>query len=142
MDQPGQLFPPTRFLMAHMKNKTLFILIVTILALPLLLSAQNQSRRRSTSTNVQGDRPVTSCSDINVTFDRRPAATEESEMTIPASQISTLRAQASNNGIYVAGWDRNEYSVKTCKAVSPDDSNPASTLGEITTVNSNGRIEI
>jgi hypothetical protein len=37
-----------------------------------------------------------------------------------------------NGGVYISGWDRSEYSVRTCKAV-PDDSNATSTLREITT---------
>jgi DUF4097 and DUF4098 domain-containing protein YvlB len=126
--------------MSNMKNKTLLILAVTIVALPLMMGAQ--TRRRSTSTNVDSNRPVTSCRDINVTFDRQPGITEETEMTIPPAEVSTLRAQASNNGIYVTGWDRAEYSVKTCKAVAPDSPNASSMLKEITTTNANGRISV
>ena len=123
-----------------MKNKTLLILALTVIALPLILNAQTRRRSTNTSTNTNGN--VTSCGDISVTFDKRPAITEESEMTIPASQLSTFRAQASNNGIYVTGWDRAEYSVKTCKAVSPEETNAASLLKEITTTNDGGRISV
>ncbi len=126
--------------MPNMKNKTLLILVVTIVALPLMLGAQ--TRRRSTSTNIDSNRPVTSCRDINVTFDKRPAITDETEMTIPAAQVSTLRAQASNNGIYVTGWDSNDYSVRTCKAVSADDPNASATLRAINTTNSSGRVAV
>lgn len=104
------------------------------------LAAQNQRTNRS--MNVRGfDGTPASCADLQITFDRRPAITEESQMTLTAAQVSTLRAQTTNGGIYVQGWDRNEYSVKTCKAV-PDDSNGAATLREIRTENNGGQLKI
>jgi hypothetical protein len=63
-------------------------------------------------------------------------------MTLPSSQVSTLQAQTADSGIYLSGWDRNEYSVKTCKAVPDDDPNPPATFREITTNNANGRLSI
>jgi len=124
-----------------MKTKlTLLLTMVLVLSLPGFSQIPDRrGRNRSASTSVDGDRNVTNCGDIRVTYDRRPAITEESEMTIPASQVSTLQARASNNGIYVSGWDRNEYSVKTCKAAPPDS---ASALRDITTTHVNGRISV
>src|SRR5262245_52756699 len=99
--------------MKTMSIQARFLLILTVvLTLPFAVDAQNRSRRRSTSTSVEGDRSVTDCRDIRATFDRRPAITEESQMTMTLAQGSVLRASASNNGIYVTGWDRNEISVK------------------------------
>src|SRR5262245_483981 len=63
-------------------------------------------------------------------------------MTLTASQISNLRIQMAKGGIYVNGWDRNEYSVKTCKAAPDDDPNVAGTLREIGTSNSNGQLTV
>ncbi len=40
------------------------------------------------------------------------------------------------------GWDRNEYSIKTGKAVPDDDPNASITLGQISTTKANGRITI
>ncbi|MBI4472886.1 MAG: DUF4097 family beta strand repeat protein [Acidobacteria bacterium] len=123
-----------------MKTKLFLLLtIVAVAASPLGTDAQERRRNRSSSTSSNGDRPVEDCNDVRVTFDRRPAITEETEMTIPASQVSTLSARTSNSGIYVIGWDRNEYRVQTCKAV-PDDS--VNMLREITTTHSNGRISV
>jgi type 1 fimbria pilin len=48
----------------------------------------------------------------------------------------------SNGGVYINGWDRSEYSVKTCKAAPADDANAANTLHGITTTNGNGQIVI
>src|SRR5207244_1938461 len=80
--------------------------------------------------------------DLRVTFDRRPAITEQTQMSLSPAQVSVLRAQASNSGIYVTGWDRSEYSVTTCKAVPDDDPNASATLREIVTTFSDGRISV
>jgi len=126
--------------MRNMKTRVTILTLIALVALSLTTNAQN--RRRSTSTNVDGDRPVTNCSDIRVTYDRRPAITDESQMTLSPAQVSVLRAQTSNSGIYVSGWDRSEYSVKTCKAIPDDDPNGSSILREITTTNANGRLSV
>jgi hypothetical protein len=126
-----------------MKTKSILLLtMVAVVSLPLMMDAQGPRKGRSTSTNVNGNQPVTNCGDIQVMFDRRPAMTEETEMMLPPSQVSTLRAQMANSGIYLSGWDRNEYSVKTCKAVPDDDPSPSATLREITTNNANGRLSV
>jgi len=125
-----------------MKTKITPLLTITlVLALPLLMGAQ--SRRPRLSTNVNVDRGnVTDCRDLRVQFDRRPAITEETEMILPPSQVSALRAQTDNSGIYVSGWDRNESSVKTCKAVPDSDPNASATLREINTTNTNGQLSV
>src|SRR5438093_12348487 len=129
--------------MSTMKTKrTPLLTILMLIALPLITDAQSRRTGRSSGASVDSDRPVTNCGDIRVTYDRRPAITGETEMTLPPSQVSNLQAQMSNGGIYLSGWDRNEYSVKTCKAVPADDPNASSTLGEITTTNANGRISV
>jgi hypothetical protein len=125
-------------------KKTTIILWATILVSVVVSStidAQNRRSNRSASTNVNKDRPVTDCGDIQVRFDRQPAITEGNEMVLPASQVGTLRTQLTNGGMYVTGWDRNEYSVKTCKAV-PDEPNATGTLREITTTNNGGQLAV
>jgi len=129
--------------MSTMKTKrTPLLTILVLIALPLITDAQNRRTGRSSGVSMDSDRQVTNCGDIRVTYDRRPAITEETEMTLPPSQVSSLQAQMSNGGIYLSGWDRNEYSVKTCKAVPDDDPNASSALREITTSNANGRISV
>ena len=117
--------------------------MIALIAVSSTIDAQNRRTNRSVSTNVNRDRPVNNCGDIRVTFDRRPAITEETEMSLSASQVSTLRTQMSTGGIYINGWDRSEYSVKTCKAVPDDDPNATNTLREINTAsNGNGQITV
>jgi DUF4097 and DUF4098 domain-containing protein YvlB len=123
--------------------KPKFLHLFTILAvtgLPLIAQAQN--RKNGPSTNISGDRAVTSCRDIEITYDRRPAITDEASMTVPASQVSTLKSQMNNGGLYLTGWDRNEFSITTCKAVPSDDVNPQATLRDITTNYSSGQLSV
>src|SRR5689334_1119692 len=119
-----------------------FVAMVAIAAASSMMAAQRQSSRPFGNANVGIDGPVSDCGDIRVTFDRRtPAVTEQTETRLTSSQVSTLRTQLSNGGVFVVGWDRNEYSVKTCKAAPQDDPNATSTLREITT-NITGNAEI
>src|SRR5262249_34628216 len=125
--------------------KTKLSAALTLFALIGLASAMGAQRfrtGRSTSTETNDDRPITSCGDIRVTYNRRPALTAEAEMTLDSSQVANLRLENAKGGMYVNGWDRNEYSIRTCKAVPDDDPNAADTLGEITTTNTNGQLSV
>jgi hypothetical protein len=106
--------------------------MAALIALSSTIDAQSRRTNRSASTSMNKNGPVTDCGDIQVTYERRPAVTDETQMSLSPSQVSTLRAQLSKGGIYINGWDRNEYSVKTCKA-APDDADATSTLRDITT---------
>lgn len=72
------------------------------------------------SMNIRGDEPVTSCSDIRVSFD-------DYEETLTAQETieiagTRLEVGASSHGVQVLGWDGAGYSVTLCKAfglVSP-----------------------
>jgi DUF4097 and DUF4098 domain-containing protein YvlB len=124
-----------------MKTKpTLLATTVALALLPLMTEAQNRQNGRS--INIESGRPVTSCNDLMITYDRRPAITEETEMTLPQLEVSALQAQTSDGGIYVTGWDRHEYSVTTCKAVPADDPDAPGTLRQITATNAKGRISV
>jgi Toastrack DUF4097 len=126
-----------------MKTKNILLLsLIALLGISSLIAAQNRRAGQGFSSSVNGDQAVTKCDDIRVTYSRQPAITEEVEMALPASQVSTLRTRMSNGGVYINGWDRNEFSVKTCKATAADDSNPTATLRAITTTNNGGDIAI
>jgi DUF4097 and DUF4098 domain-containing protein YvlB len=121
-----------------MKIRTSLALVAVLAILSLTLEGQN----RRGSMSVGGNRIVSGCSDLNVNFDRRPAITEETHMTLSPAQVSVLRAQTSNSGIYVTGWDQKDYSVTTCKAVPDDGGNVSATLREINTTFNDGRISV
>ena len=129
--------------MRNMKTRIVPSLsLAVVLALCSTIGAQGRRTGPSAGMNTEQTGPVTECSDIHVTYDRKPAITEESQMSLSSSQVSTLRVQLSKGGVYVNGWDRNEYSVKTCKAVQ-DDGNATSTLRDIvTSTNGNGQLTV
>jgi DUF4097 and DUF4098 domain-containing protein YvlB len=122
-----------------MKAMKTFLTLGLVLALSLAAHAQNR-RNKGASTNIRNGN-VTDCGDIQVSFDRKPAITDQSEFTIPAAQVSTLQTRMSNGGIFINGWDRNEFSVKTCKAVPDGDSDGTATLRDIAT-NRTGSVQI
>jgi len=124
---------------AFTARATIFAALIT---LPLFVSGQNSRTGRSASVQIDGDQPIANCGDIRISYDRQPALKDEVEMTVPASQISTLRARMSNAGLYVSGWDRSEYSVRTCKAAPSDDPDAAGKLREIQTNFSNGELTV
>jgi hypothetical protein len=113
-----------------------------VLFIVLRADAQNRTNRNNGSSgmNVNTDGPVTDCRDIRVTFEGKSAVNDQSEMILPASQVSTLRTQLSTGGVFITGWDRSEYSVKTCKSV-PDDSDATGALRDIVT-NKTGTTQI
>src|SRR5262245_27099342 len=121
-----------------MMRRTTFVLaMMAVGALSLEIGAQNRQR----SINTGDGRRVSDCGDIRVDYERRPAITETAETTLSPSQVSTLVVEVTRGGTFVNGWDRNEYSVKTCKAV-PDDPDATSTLHEINTTVSNSQITV
>jgi DUF4097 and DUF4098 domain-containing protein YvlB len=116
--------------------------LFALIGLASAFSAQRLRNGRSISTEDSDDRSITNCGDIRVTYNRRPAITDEAEMTLASSQVANLRLENAKGGVYVNGWDQNEYSVRTCKAVPDDDPNAAGTLREITTTNANGQLSV
>jgi hypothetical protein len=74
---------------------------------------------------------VRSCADLHVQFGDRGARNEEQTLTIPGGARPALRVAASENGgVWVAGSDRSDFSVRVCKAV-PDDADGKKTLSQI-----------
>ena len=121
-----------------MTKKLWIPMLATVAGFVLLANAAGpHGHGRSVSMKSRG--AVTSCSDMEVTFDRRPAVTAEEQRTIPRA-VGTLKASPmENGGIEVIGWDRNEYSVTLCKAASPDQ---RELLGQISLSVQGGRVSV
>jgi DUF4097 and DUF4098 domain-containing protein YvlB len=59
------------------------------------------------------------CADIHITFSDWRTARAEEEITIPRAAAETLDAEPHmNGGVSVIGWERNDYSVRACKAAA------------------------
>jgi hypothetical protein len=76
---------------------------------------------RGLSVNIDDDQPVTSCDQLHVRADDREVARAEDRLTLPPTS-STVRMEASQNGgIYVYGWERQEFGILNCKVALSDD---------------------
>src|SRR3954466_492552 len=121
-----------RSVLTTMNNRTISILTTgALMALTFTINAQNRRGERSGSLNIDRNGPVADCSNLKVTFDRSPALTEESETSLTPGLVAVLKTQMSKGGAFIIGWDRNDYSIKTCKAVPNDDPSASSTMRDI-----------
>jgi hypothetical protein len=79
-----------------------------------------QHHNHSVSMSNHGEGPVTDCSELHVQFDHQEAEVRSEEKTISRSEATVLRVNGGGNGgVQVQGWDKDNYSVKLCKAVAP-----------------------
>jgi hypothetical protein len=75
------------------------------------------SHRYSKMVPAVSDSAVESCSDLHIRFDRHDAVVQTEEKSISKSEAPTLRVRGdSNGGVYIEGWDKDNYSVTLCKA--------------------------
>ena len=73
------------------------------------------------NVNIDGDEPITSCDQLRIHSNDGEVARSQDQLTLPQTS-STLKVEASQNGgIYVYGWDRQEFGVLNCKAALSDD---------------------
>lgn len=94
---------------------------LVLAALPFLLWMPDAAQRRSmnVTTNVRHGETITSCDQLDVRFDDAQTFRAEEHRTLARSAVGTLTAEgARNGGIYVHGWDRDEYDVTLCKAAA------------------------
>lgn len=67
------------------------------------------------------DRDVTSCDQLQIRSSSREVARFEERLTLPPSSSTISVETAENGGIYVYGWDRQDFGVLNCKAALTDD---------------------
>lgn len=76
--------------------------------------------------------PVMDCSDLHIEFDGHDAVMKTEERTISKAEAPTLRVRNhKNGGVQVLGWDKDTYSVTTCKAASNEDGEAEVMLSQI-----------
>ena len=68
--------------------------------------------------NVRHDGEPQSCADIEVEAGSRSVATDEQRLTVPPGTEPLIVHPASNSGVTVTGWDREDYEVLVCKAAA------------------------
>ncbi len=123
---------------------SLFLLLATVSLMangPLAKQRKRGWGRSQSSTTVRNE--VRDCEDYDITIGSQEPLRGEEERTIPLS-VGTLRVDASENGgISVSGWDRNEYSITSCKAaIDSGGQSAAENLRRIHLVIAGGRVSI
>ena len=67
------------------------------------------------------DRDVTSCDQLQIRSGGREVARSEERLTLPQTTSAVSVEAAENGGVYVYGWDRQDFAVLNCKAALSDD---------------------
>lgn len=121
-----------------------FLVLATISLLangPLAKQRKRGWGHSQSSTTVRNE--VSDCDDYDITFDYREPLRGEEERTLPVS-AAPLRVEApENGGVGVSGWDRNEYSIKVCKAaIASGGASAEEKLRQIRLVISGGHVTV
>jgi hypothetical protein len=100
-----------------MPRKHLCVLLLSF-AFPAFSHASNHG----ISVNIDKDEQITSCDQVHMSsWNDREIARSEDRLTLPQTS-STVRVEAARNGgIYVYGWDRQDFGVLNCKAALSDE---------------------
>jgi hypothetical protein len=103
-------------------HRLLWAIAITIWsAVALTATTHAVSHTHSEMHSRNGNQPIASCSDLDVTFEKHRAIVQSEERIITRTEAPTLRIQAgSNGGLQIQGWDSDSYSVTLCKAADPD----------------------
>jgi hypothetical protein len=67
------------------------------------------------------ERDVTSCDQLQIRSDNRELARSEDRLTLPQRSSVVSVEAAENGGMYVYGWDRQDFGVLNCKAALSDE---------------------
>jgi hypothetical protein len=97
--------------------------------------------RHSVSMSGRHREPASDCSDLHVRFDDRDAVMEKEERTVTKAEAPTLRVRPhKNGGVQVQGWDKDTYSVTSCKFASNEDGSAQRILAQMTLSVQNGEV--
>src|ERR1700675_2787441 len=98
-------------------------------------------QRHSVSMSGGHSAPASDCSDLHVRFDDRNAVMESEERTVTKAEAPTLRLRPhENGGGQVRGWDKDSYSVTSCKFASNEDGGAQRILAQMTLSVRNGEV--
>jgi DUF4097 and DUF4098 domain-containing protein YvlB len=75
------------------------------------------SHRHAVAIPTMSGIPAESCSALQFHFDDHDAVVQTEEKSISKAEAPVLRVRGdSNGGVYIEGWDKDNYSVTLCKA--------------------------
>jgi|HubBroStandDraft_1064217.scaffolds.fasta_scaffold40827_2 hypothetical protein len=110
-------------------------------AVPAIPDWTDWDRRHSMSMSNGHHEPATDCTDLHVRFDDRDAVMQSEERTITKADAPTLRIRPhQNGGVQVQGWDKDTYSVTSCKFASNEDGGAQRMLAQMTLSVKNGEV--
>lgn len=106
-----------------------------------VVAPQAKAHRHSSTTSTDG--PVTQCDQVKFEFDHRPATRDEQEFTLTLAQVARLEVRPSQNGgMSIVGTDRQDYSIKACKAVEDTGAEAQNRLSRIVVSVANGHVSV
>jgi hypothetical protein len=110
-------------------------------ALPAAAGWPDGDGRHSVSLSSGHHEPATDCSDLHVRFDDRDAVMESEDHTVTRADAPTLRVRPhKNGGVQIQGWDKDTYSVTSCKFASNEGGAGQRILAQMTLSIRNGEI--
>ena len=93
---------------------------IAVLGLDSRTVAAEPAGTQSSSISSHHNGPMADCSDLQMNFDGERAIVKSEEKTLSRAEAPTLRVHAeTNGGVQVQGWDKDTYSITTCKAAAP-----------------------
>ena len=113
-----------------MKKHLLYLMAALICVVLSYSTGTAQDRKhRGFSITTGSEKTIRDCSQVKLTVHDGEVVRSEQARTIPQNSTSSLRIQAPNRGgVYVEGWDRNEYSIKACLGAAGDSAADAKSL--------------
>ena len=98
------------------------------------------SSSSSVSSSSHGG-PMADCSDLHMEFDGQKAIVRSEEKTLSRAEAPTLRVHAeTNGGVQIQGWDKDSYSITTCKAAAPPEGEAEGLFSQIHVSIQNGEV--
>src|SRR5438445_11528841 len=124
-----------------MRPPTIFCLIFAPALLAIGRSpGRAASRHHSVNISDGHKRPIVDCSNLHIQFDDQDAVVRSEERAVTKAEAPVLKVRPhANGGVQVVGWDKENYSVRACKAVLRGDA-AERMLSQITTQIENGTV--
>jgi DUF4097 and DUF4098 domain-containing protein YvlB len=83
--------------------------------------AGQERKHQGFSITTGPGKTIDDCSQVRLKVSDAEVVRSEQTKTIPRNSISSLQIQAPHHGgIYIQGWDRDEYSIKACLGAAGD----------------------
>lgn len=118
------------------------LFVAAALALAACSANAHSGNHQGLSVSIE-DSDVTSCDQLRIRSGNREVARSQERLTLPQTSSTVSIEAAENGGVYVYGWDRQDFGVLNCKAALTDDRMTAERkLQMVKTVFEGGRLSV